>query len=134
MFDSFNVNWKSKQYHRDTLIWLKWGFVCVTTIAWCRNVSELKCCKICGAFYTCDHKGECCPECEHYDPLDNLCMAGHLKKKARPEDALEDLNEEIDPDTFLFEDDEEDDFDDDSDLPPERELEEEDEFLDDDWD
>ena len=61
-------------------------------------------------------------------------MAGHLKKKTGPDDALEDLDEEIDPDTFLFEDDDEEDFDDDSDLPPERELEEEDEFLDDDWD
>ncbi|MFX1261959.1 MAG: hypothetical protein ACFFAZ_07730 [Promethearchaeota archaeon] len=98
-------------------------------------MSELKCCKICGAFYTCDHKGECCPECEHYDPIDNLCMAGHLKKKAMRDATLEERNEDVDPDTFLFEDDDEDEFDDDSNLPPERELEEEDEFFDDDdWD
>ncbi|MFW9912791.1 MAG: hypothetical protein ACFFEU_09980 [Candidatus Thorarchaeota archaeon] len=96
-------------------------------------MSELKCCKLCGAFYTCDHKGECCPECEHYDPLDNLCMASHLKKKAKRDATLEERNEDIDPDTFLFEDDDDED-DDDDDLPPERELEEEDEFLDDDWD
>ena len=62
-------------------------------------------------------------------------MASHLKKKANRADALEETEEEVDPDTFLFEDDDEDDFDDEDDLPPERELEEEDEFLDDDdWD
>jgi hypothetical protein len=59
-------------------------------------------------------------------------MASHLKKKAKRDATLEERNEDIDPDTFLFEDD--DDEDDDDELPPERELEEEDEFLDDDWD
>lgn len=120
------------------LIWQKWGFLSDITDSWCRNVSELKCCKICGAFYTCDHKGECCPECEHYDPLDNLCMAGHLKKKIKRTDELDELEEEVDPDTFLFEDDDEDELEDDSDLPPERDLDDDDdddEFLDDDdWD
>ena len=58
-------------------------------------------------------------------------MAGHLKKKAKRDATLEERNEDVDPDTFLFEDDEDED---DDDLPPERELEEEDEFLDDDWD
>ena len=97
-------------------------------------MSELKCCKICGAFYTCNHKGECCPECEHYDPIDNLCMAGHLKKKAKRDATLEERNEDVDPDTFLFEDDDDEDEDEEG-LPPERELEEEDDFLDDDdWD
>lgn len=96
-------------------------------------MSELKCCKLCGAFYTCDHKGECCPECEHYDPLDNLCMAGHLKKKDKRNEKSEERDEEIDPDTFLFDDDD-DDVDDESDLPPERELDEDDDFPADDWD
>ena len=96
-------------------------------------MSELKCCKICGAFYTCDHKGECCPECEHYDPLDNLCMAGHLKKKAKRAAKKEERSEEVDPDTFLFDDDDDED-EDDSDLPPERELDKDDGLLDDDWD
>jgi hypothetical protein len=59
-------------------------------------------------------------------------MAGHLKKKATRAAQLEERDEEVDPDTFLFEDD--DDEEDDSDLPPERELDEEDGFLDDDWD
>jgi hypothetical protein len=81
-------------------------------------VSELKCCKICGAFYTCTNKGECCPECEHFDPLDNLCMAGHLKKKAAKTRARKE--EDVDPETFLFEDD--DDDLDESDLPPERDV------------
>ncbi len=96
-------------------------------------MSELKCCKLCGAFHTCDHKGECCPECEHYDPLDNLCMASHLKKKAKRNAKSEERDEEVDPDTFLFDDDD-DDEDDESDLPPERELDEDDGIPDDDWD
>lgn len=87
-------------------------------LPWCANVSELKCCKICGAFYTCNNKGECCPECEHFDSIDYLCMAGHLKKKAKKSRARTEV--EDDSDTFLFEDDEEDI--DESDLPPERDA------------
>ncbi|MFX0107611.1 MAG: hypothetical protein ACFE7R_04950 [Candidatus Hodarchaeota archaeon] len=96
-------------------------------------MSELKCCKLCGAFVTCDHKGECCPECEYFDPMDLLCMASHLKKKAKKTPV--NRSEEED-DTFLFEDDEEDEIDDDM-LPPERDVDDEDEFedfSDDDWD
>ena len=59
-------------------------------------------------------------------------MASHLKKKAKRVAKIEERDDEVDPDTFLFEDDDEDD--DDGDLPPERELDEEEEFLDDDWD
>ncbi|MHA1963110.1 MAG: hypothetical protein ACXACG_04055 [Candidatus Thorarchaeota archaeon] len=95
-------------------------------------MSELKCCKRCGAFTTCTTKGECCPECEWFDPIDNLCMAIPEKKKAKSlkrDDAKE--NDDVDPDTFLFEDDDEED--DDSDLPPERESSDDDSFDDDDW-
>jgi hypothetical protein len=60
-------------------------------------------------------------------------MAGHLKQKVKRNAKLEERDEEVDPDTFLFDDDD-DDLDDDSDLPPERELNEDDGVLDDDWD
>lgn len=96
------------------------------------NVSELKCCKRCGAFLTCTHKGECCPECEWFDPIDNLCLAAPIKKKEKPVKSFGEegkADSEIDPDTFLFEDDEEED--DLSDLPPEREVEDDDEEEDD---
>ncbi|MFX0046283.1 MAG: hypothetical protein ACFE8Z_10590, partial [Candidatus Hermodarchaeota archaeon] len=85
---------------------------------------------ICGAFYTCTNKGECCPECEHFDPLDNLCMAGHLKKKT-PKTRTR-IEEDVDPETFLFDDDDEDL--DDSDLPPERDVMDSPEDLEDDLD
>ena len=88
-------------------------------------MSELKCCKRCGAFTTCTTKGECCPECESFDPVDNLCMAIPEKKQVKQERIEE--SEEVDPDTFLFEDDDEDD-EDTSDLPPKRESTD-----DDDW-
>lgn len=88
-------------------------------------MSELKCCKRCSAFATCDHKGECCIECEFFDPVDMLCMAGPEKKTQKIERTEQD--DEIDPATFLF-DDIEDDDDDTSDLPPERDAED-----DDDW-
>ena len=90
--------------------------------------SELKCCKKCGAYVTCTTKGECCPECEYFDPIDNLCMAIPERKKAKKVELSE--PEEIDPDTFLFEDDDEDE--DTSDLPPERESSDDDFGLDDD--
>ena len=84
-------------------------------------MSELKCCKRCGAFLTCDHKGECCVECEHLDPVDMVCMAGP-EKKAKPK--KEEVQVEVDPETFLFEEDEEEE--DLTDLPPEREVVEDD--------
>jgi hypothetical protein len=83
-------------------------------------VSELKCCKRCGAFTTCTTKGECCPECEWFDPIDNVCMA-IPETKAKPlkqDDEVKD-DFDVDPETFLFEDDDEDE--DLNDLPPERE-------------
>jgi len=89
-------------------------------------VSELKCCKKCGAFTTCTTKGECCPECEWFDPIDNICMAipDRKKSKSLKSDDEELTTTEVDPETFLFEDDdEEDDF---SDLPPERDADEDD--------
>lgn len=101
-------------------------------------MSELKCCKRCGAFTTCTTKGECCPECEWFDSIDNLCMAIPEKKTAKSQkrDDAEDESEtvEVDPDTFLFEDDDEEE--DDSDLPPERESSDEESSgsdVDDDW-
>ena len=96
-------------------------------------MSELKCCKRCGAFTTCTTKGECCPECEWFDPIDNLCMAipekTEVKSPKRVDEEVEVVIDDVDPDTFLFEDD---DDDDDSDLPPERETSSDDSFDDDD--
>jgi hypothetical protein len=57
-------------------------------------------------------------------------MAGHLKKKAAKTRAQKE--EEVDPETFLFEDDDEDL--DDSDLPPERDVMERGTGFDDDLD
>ncbi|MHA1908330.1 MAG: hypothetical protein ACW98Y_13610 [Candidatus Thorarchaeota archaeon] len=78
--------------------------------------TELKCCKICGAFLTCDRKGECCPECQYFDESDMLCLAPDaLKKKAKKEkpvvvkDVEMDDDDDVDPETFLFEDDDEED-------------------------
>ncbi|MFX1560334.1 MAG: hypothetical protein ACFFBL_07085 [Promethearchaeota archaeon] len=89
-------------------------------------MSELKCCKKCGAFTTCTTKGECCPECEWFDPIDNLCMAiPERKKKPLKRDDESQDNFDVDPDTFLFEDDDEED--DLSDLPPERESDDDEE-------
>jgi len=74
-------------------------------------VSELKCCKICGAFLTCERKGECCPECQYFDESDMLCLAPDaLKKKAKKAKPVsEEVNsseeDDVDPETFLFEDD-----------------------------
>lgn len=91
------------------------------TLLRCQIVSELKCCKRCGAFLTCDHKGECCVECDYFDPVDVVCMAGP-EKKAKPQKEETDI--EVDPETFLFEeDDEEEDL---VGLPPERDLVEDD--------
>ncbi|MHA2396173.1 MAG: hypothetical protein ACXAC0_05665, partial [Candidatus Thorarchaeota archaeon] len=68
-------------------------------------MSELKCCKRCGAFTTCTTKGECCPECEWFDPIDNLCMAipeTKIKPLKQTVEVKDDFD--VDPDTFLFED------------------------------
>ena len=118
----------------ETLIYPKWGTKWEKRRLGATIVSELKCCKRCGAFTTCTTKGECCPECEWFDPIDNLCMAIPLKTKPKTP-KIEDTGEEaetveVDPDTFLFEDDDEED--DDSDLPPERESGDKDSFDDDD--
>jgi len=74
-------------------------------------------------------------ECEHFDPVDILCMAGPERKIKKVEPIEED--DEIDPATFLFEDDDEDE-DDLSDLPPERDADDDDKLFDpsdddDDW-
>ena len=65
-------------------------------------------------------------ECEYFDPVDMLCMAGPEVKAAATAniDRMEMDDDEVDPATFLFDDDdEEDDF---SDLPPERDADEDD--------
>ncbi len=125
----------------ETLIWYSWGGVRENIILGARIVSELKCCKRCGAFLTCTTKGECCPECEYFDPVDNVCMAIPVRKKEKQ--ARDGEPEEIDPDTYLFEDDDEDE--DLSDLPPERNSDDDEidddeidddedfDFEDDDW-
>ena len=97
-------------------------------------MSELKCCKICGAFLTCDHKGECCPECQYFDETDNLCLAPEsLKKAAKKSKPVESLTVEEDDETFLFEDDDEED-EDDLLLDDEDDEDYDDDFdFDDDW-
>ncbi|MHA1576838.1 MAG: hypothetical protein ACTSU3_05705 [Candidatus Thorarchaeota archaeon] len=87
-------------------------------------MSELKCCKLCGAFSTCTDKKACCPECQYFDETDNICLAPDEMKKAKRKPAVvivEDTGD-VDPETFLFEDDEdeieEDDSEDDSDNLP----------------
>ncbi len=72
-----------------------------------QDSSELKCCKKCGAIYTCNHKGECCPECHYFDPEDVLCMAVERQKKPKKVAPSREEAEEQDPETFLFEDEEE---------------------------
>lgn len=86
-------------------------------------MSELKCCKICGAFLTCDNKGECCPECQYFDEADNLCLAPENLKKTKKAKPVK-KPDEVDPETFLFEDDEEEEED--------ADIDEEDDFDDDD--
>ena len=99
----------------------------------CKIMSELKCCKRCGAFTTCDHKGECCVECEYFDPIAIICMAPPEVKAATTIDRIEVDDEEVDPATFLFEDDDEEE-EDLSDLPPERDADEDNlNPADDDW-
>jgi hypothetical protein len=95
-----------------------------------RLSSELKCCELCEAYATCDHKGECCPECSYYDPEEHVCMATHKPKpsEAKKTRATTYTNDELDVDeaTFLFEDDE-----DEEDFEPE---DDEDFEYEDDWD
>ena len=93
-------------------------------------MSELKCCELCGAFHTCKDKKECCPECENFDPIENTCLVIFEKKKTKPrraKDTAED--DDVDPDTFLFEDDEE--FE--EEVKDEGELNNEMDFDDDEW-
>ena len=121
----------------ETLIWDIYKFhlldICQVLI-----VSELKCCKLCGAFLTCDHKSECCPECQYFDESDMVCLAPEsLKKKAaRKSKAAEEIVEDIvDDDTFLFDDDEEEEEDEDLfDDEEEDDMDFDDELdFDDDW-
>ncbi len=63
-------------------------------------------------------------------------MAIPEKKKAKTQKPVDEDQEvksdDVDPETFLFEDDDDDEDDDDSDLPPERESSNEDSLDDDD--
>jgi hypothetical protein len=92
-------------------------------------VSELKCCKLCGAFLTCENKGECCPECQYFDEADNLCLAPEKLKRTKKAKPVK-KSEEVDPETFLFDDEEEEEEDEEEDA----DIEEEDDFDDDDED
>jgi hypothetical protein len=91
-------------------------------------VSELKCCKLCGAFLTCDNKGECCPECQYFDEADNLCLAPEKLKRTKKAKPVK-KPEEVDPETFLFDDD---DDEEDEDEGEDADIEEEEEDFDDD--
>ena len=71
-------------------------------------MSELKCCKLCGAFTTCETKNECCPECQYFDEIDSICLAPDVLKKSKSKAKVIERLEEVDPETFLFEDDDED--------------------------
>ena len=73
-------------------------------------MSELKCCKLCGAFTTCETKTECCPECQYFDEIDSICLAPEALKKSKAKAVVRDVEraEDVDPETFLFEDDDED--------------------------
>ncbi len=97
---------------------------------------ELKCCRLCGAFNTCNHKGECCPECQYFDEEDYLCLAPEtLKKKRKRRTRVVAANAEaddVDPGVFFFEDDEEEE--EEEELAPE-EIDDEDLTISDlDWD
>ncbi len=71
-------------------------------------MSELKCCKLCGSFPTCENKGECCPECQYFDVTDSICLAPDpLKRSIKKPKPIEHIDDD-DDDTFLFDDDEED--------------------------
>ena len=100
----------------------------------------LKCCKICGAFLTCNHKGECCPECSYFDEKDYLCLAPEqLKKAAKSKKVKSEVEEtfeddEVDPETFLFEDDEDEDLDEIDEEDEDDFDDDEDYSYDDDWD
>lgn len=98
-------------------------------------MSELKCCKLCASFKTCDRKNDCCPECKYFDVVDVVCLAPEvLKKKKKTEPTIvsedDEFSSDVDPETFLFEDDDEDFEEDEFDL-----IEDADDYLfeDDDW-
>ncbi len=96
----------------------------------------LKCCNICGAFLTCNHKGECCPECSYFDEKDYLCLAPDQLKKAAKAKKTKLIEEEIsndddvDPETFLFEDDDDEDLEESSEDSQDEDFS----FDDSDWD
>lgn len=95
-------------------------------------MSELKCCKLCGAFTTCQTKNECCPECQYFDEIDSICLAPDELKKAKGKaKAVIEKVEEVDPETFLFDDDDEDDEDEDS---SKSDSDDDDLLIMDDWD
>lgn len=95
-------------------------------------MSELKCCKLCGAFNTCETKTECCPECQYFDEIDSICLApDELKKSKRKAKVVIEKVEEVDPETFLFEDDEEEDEGEDS---SDLDSSDDDLLIMDDWD
>ncbi|MHA1772387.1 MAG: hypothetical protein ACTSYL_12075 [Candidatus Thorarchaeota archaeon] len=77
-------------------------------------MSELKCCPLCPAFSTCTHKGECCPECPYFDPDDSICLAPEIKKAraraARKARTKIETSDDVDPETFLFEDEEDEEY------------------------
>jgi hypothetical protein len=119
-------------HHGEVYLGNLWNHMLETALG-ATIVSELKCCKKCGAYLTCTTKGECCPECQWFDPIDNVCMAIPDRKKSKSSKIDdEELDDEVDPDTFLFEDDDEDD--DLSDLPPERDSDDEDDEDEDSFD
>ncbi len=90
----------------------------------------MKCCKICGAFLTCENKGECCPECQYFDETDNICLAPEKLKKTKKAKPVK-KPDEVDPETFLFEDDEEEedaDIDEEDDFDDDEDFDDEDDF------
>ena len=93
--------------------------------------NELKCCELCEAYSTCEHKGECCPECSYFDAEEHLCMATHKPKPSEAKRArtvsYDEEDADIDEATFLFEDDE-----DEEDFEPDEDEENLD--YDEDWD
>ena len=80
------------------------------------HMSELKCCKLCQSFETCQTKTECCIECQYFDPHEMVCLApDELKKSIKSSKPIPIVttndDDEVDPDTFLFDDDDDDDTD-----------------------
>ena len=93
-------------------------------------MSELKCCKLWGAFSTCETKTECCPECQYFDEIDSICLAPEALKKSKAKAKVIERVEDVDPETFLFEDDDEDEDEDST----SSDLDDDDLLVMDDWD